>query len=215
MIQTIDLKQFCGRRYQVPFTIDGWDYATDGIICVRVPSTEPVPFLDFIPPSAHQLGWDKDLGKTWYFLPDLNTLPAGCESHPLCSECDGEGFTPAYRSCPDCNGWGEVSFIVGRHEYTPDCQECDGEGRLVDYSSPKVECPECCEGRPTLSLWGCAFAAKYLKKIAALPKVTACISDWDTVFDKTDGKTEKSKSPLLHFQFDGGEGFLMPLQSSK
>ena len=40
----IDLKRFCSPAmgfYPEPFAYGGWLYATDGRICVRVPTTEP------------------------------------------------------------------------------------------------------------------------------------------------------------------------------
>ncbi len=61
-----------------------------------------------------------------------------------CDACDGNGYPPDsnVRSCPECNGRGQVTQIkqtpLGRVQQTQTCRRCGGEGDIYDES-----CGEC------------------------------------------------------------------------
>lgn len=65
--------------------------------------------------------------------------------HLACDVCDGNGAAngTAYKSCPTCNGSGEIRREAGgafyRHVVVDTCPTCQGEGRIISQSCNKCE----------------------------------------------------------------------------
>lgn len=109
----IDLQKFCGndwfRSYlHKPFSKDGFTWATNGHVIVRVPLVEGVEPLSSKQPlnvDATIAGLDDAI----FFAPSFN-LPPEKELHDIeCPSCDGRGRA---HECPDCECI---------------CEDCDGK----------------------------------------------------------------------------------------
>lgn len=65
--------------------------------------------------------------------------------HLACDVCDGNGAASgtAYKSCPTCNGSGEIRREAGgafyRHVVVDTCPTCQGEGRIISQACNKCE----------------------------------------------------------------------------
>lgn len=58
--------------------------------------------------------------------------------HEVCAACGGSGSgSGAETSCPQCNGTGNVTQMVGAMKFSLGCQRCGGSGKL------KSACPAC------------------------------------------------------------------------
>lgn len=201
-LSTSDLQRFCAgkndiRDYlQTPWRHNGFIYATNGHWCVRtsddgrddlgVPGKQP---------NAEKLfNLHSRAPGTFLTLPEISSK----RDLGLCSTCEGRGVTRTSDcdDCDDCEGKGH--FFHGRHEY--ECQECEQSGRVGDSSAPEAPC-ERCEGTGEdihigIDVFTGHFAAHYVRRIAELPGVTASVDP-------------DSSLPMV-FQFDGGQGLLMP-----
>lgn len=107
----IDLQQFCGddpsREYlHKPFSRDGFTYATNGHIMVRVTLRPDVPDVD---KKFNQNKPLEGVETATFFRPAFDLPPAPTETGP-CKTCDGRGWD---HDCPDCQ-------CV--------CQVCKGQG---------------------------------------------------------------------------------------
>lgn len=114
----IDLQKFCGEdetfgssaRYifTQPFTKNGWTYATDGRICIRIPTgdtnTEP-------PPQREGESFQRQ-------FPPCDDLFKPVKE-PISNPWPTTGMVRAVEVCPQCDGEG----VVG-------CEEC-GEKRCL------------------------------------------------------------------------------------
>ena len=187
-MSTIDIQSFCAkddiRSYlMTPFVIDGYTYASNGHIIVRVPGGEPDPGQTLPEPVRQAV---LKMFATEYT--DYEPLP---EIPPpqLCSECAGTGEVEEYE-CEDCDGHGE--FTHGNHEYC--CKECDGSGKV-----PGGECPKygCWSGqmRQPIRVGPAFIDGRYLRLIAALPNARIRVV---------------GPEAAAAFLFDGGEGRVMP-----
>jgi hypothetical protein len=114
---SVDLDLFCnpqerepGRDLSVPFSLNGYTYATDGAICVRVPRRPDIPENKDAPNAEARLSWDFSRVK-FGPLPKLKTLP------DKCGWCLGRGYQ---HNCPDCRC---------------ECEHCNGFGKFA----PKVQ----------------------------------------------------------------------------
>jgi hypothetical protein len=117
----IDLKKFCStdftRLYLMkPFTIGNWTYATNGHICVRVPTMPewPGPENEIKAPElfAAPVTEFRPLPKIEFPPPDEDDE---------CESCDGRG---SEHECPDC-------LCI--------CKQCNGTGKEPPYSDVSVE----------------------------------------------------------------------------
>lgn len=106
MITATDLKPFCSDETRpsisLPFHEDGWTYATDGRIIIRVPKREDITEVPDRPPvvSKTALKFNHDEISGWEPLPE-NIPPLhketcracgnGTDSRDYCDECEGEG----------------------------------------------------------------------------------------------------------------------------
>lgn len=110
---TIDLQQFCGtdetRPYLMkPFSRDGFTWATNGHILVRVRARPDVPDMD------QKLGLEKQFGgydTATFFKPNLKLPPAPAEFGD-CPACSARGYV---HDCPHCGC---------------ECPKCEGRGNL-------------------------------------------------------------------------------------
>jgi hypothetical protein len=195
----IDLKRFCAnesdpRAYlREPWAHNGYVYATNGHIVVRIPAPESAGVVAEHKAAATAEG-------LFAIFPAIEgaELPPFTLGEP-CHFCEGSGIAYA-TDCPDCDG--EGLFTHGAHDY--DCKECDGEGFVDADKIPenKTVC-HACYGRgykakrvPVGALGG-GFDATYLSWIAALPGALFAAR----------GPEESGR-----FTFDGGEGLLMPMK---
>lgn len=106
-----------------PWMLDGYLYATDGRVCVRM--KRDAPNSDKSPVDVKSLPWDKSL---------YTNTPIPLPSHidpPLpikhCEECEGEGEVVDV-ICKECNGSGNIECDLGHTHY---CGECDGQGKTT------------------------------------------------------------------------------------
>lgn len=196
MISEELLRSFCSRdpsRFILmdPFTLaDGWTYATDGMVVIRVKGFEFKPGKDVTPPRVDKLQEWSSVPRT--VVVDLPELPP--PQRVACAECSGTG---KLEFCRECNGRGVLECDMGHeHECTgcngktapkPDakCFECDGTGRVEAPAVPVRV------GRMLL-------ADVYLRKLAALPGLQ--------LFDN--GGTPSG----AYFMFEGGEGIVMGMR---
>jgi hypothetical protein len=119
----IDLRAFCGTResrYSInePWVSKGFEYATDGQICVRVPTSRPEKGLADgrpAPPAA-------DVFKGPFHGADVSLpWPAG----------------PYEAECPDCLGLGIKICCSCGHE--DECPLCKGYGRYaLEFDGMKI-----------------------------------------------------------------------------
>jgi len=209
VLTPIKLERYCAtvddtrEHLKKPFRVGDWVYATNGHICIRVPSADfEADVLDEsqrINQTAPAL-FDKWLTEATYSpLPELAALES-------CYSCSGKGWHWAYR----CEGCTDGEFVHRGHTYA--CQECENEpcfmaGWITRYreadrqpTDVKRECAMCggrgfAEG--SVELNGIPFELGYVHWAARLP---------GALF-KTAGKEDPAA-----FRWDGGEALLMPLR---
>jgi hypothetical protein len=202
-----DLQKFCSTNetrptLHHPFNKQGFTYATDARIMVKVPLIEGT--LD-VPGSPSMEVLDANIPKE-EGIP-VEYPPAWESFEPdiaVCSTCKGTG---AIRECRACEGSGETTCPHCDHEAT--CDECRGRGHWsVEPLSPQSELCEHCEGKGkienTLAVSlnrGLMFVDfRLLQKVHTLPNVKAFIC-------------QSPKVNLVHFTFKGGEGVVMLLSN--
>jgi hypothetical protein len=120
-MNTIDLTPFCSvdetrMAINTPFVLNGWKYATDGRVCVRIKTYEPDDSNEpYKRPKASDLFKGFNVGGLESFeIPDLK----GVEM----LECD------------ECNGAGSVTCNYG-HEH--ECDMCEG-GTVEKWSNQHI-----------------------------------------------------------------------------
>lgn len=181
----IDLAPFCdpeNTRYalDVPFVIAGWKYASDGRVCVRIPTKEQ----DTQAPEGKKLvKADQLFSKIGgvVFQPWPNAPIQRCNG--TCVFCFGDGKYP-YWKCPKCEGHGFID--------TKECKKCDGEGTDGEkcFNCSGVGHGLFCCHQDVL---GIDVSYRYLRLIEKLPgELTAA----------------KYEEHSIAFQFEGGEGLI-------
>lgn len=191
----IDLQPFCSDasakrpHLEQPWSRDGFTYATDGRILLRVsredypaPENDKAPNTDVVGPYNHS-----EL-RYWIPVPELPEPEVRA-----CTLCDGTGKT---RKCRECSGFGSCECDCG-HEH--DCGYCDGTGRR---NGEDEEC-ECCEAgkittTQTVNVGPALANSEYLRKIRTLPEVAIALP-------------VEEYAPIA-FRFEGGVGYLMPMR---
>lgn len=208
----IDIMKFCSKetsrdKTNKPFTVDGFTYATNGHLIMKVP--EMPEFKDngnSGPGRATTMKeWTADVLE-WFscpVIPEIMDEPCkvcgGIGRAFVCPECDFDGMVELktkfsdYESqqCETCGGHGQVTkeVIDPLKKKFPsvvvdegDCEQCDGSGihRRIDNS---------------VMLGGTAMSDRYLSWIGLLPNCEIGTTGQDTP---------------ARFRFDGGEGLLMP-----
>jgi hypothetical protein len=188
MSNTIQWERFCGRYIKAPWVKSGHRYATEGHICIRVPTTE-VDTVELERPGtavkALALPWTPT-AEPWQPWPEPNYIIKDAE----CPECKGNG--DRYRlKCAICNGTGKCKCSECGDEH--DCSKCYGNGVLLGPDCPhcngKGKCPQPVETMVGKHLIGYAIN----EAIMSLP-----------------GPIEWQDNPggLVRFRFAGGEGLV-------
>lgn len=159
-----DITRFCAiNSYRgwmnKPFRREGFLYATNGHIAVRMPNDALV-----------DVGEGDESGKvialfekceqaeyTWVAVPRV-------KASKNCTHCDGAGKTS---ECPDCDGKGE--FEHGMYDYQ--CQRCDGAGAVPPIIGARAYTCEACSGsgihwHDGADVAHAHYAKKYLHLIA-------------------------------------------------
>lgn len=200
-MNAINLQRFCAiddirTHLMQPWHFDGWVYASNGHIAVRVPYTGDASIPDAT--SRHPKTIPGLFAKWCSDGADYAPMPALPEGK-VCEACGGHGFFPAVK-CLSCNGEGVIVYAA--YEY--DCKACDRdlieEGWRTTEGEPEAMkvCLKCW-GRKLemhkVPLGGAEFELAYLLWLAELPGVTF----------RTNGTTGAAG-----FKFDGGEALLMP-----
>lgn len=197
------LQKFCATdplhtALQRPYKDGKWTCATDGRIAIRTAADLGVtetggPSLNVVlPPSSAsmtlaEVDWDDVRAKNLEWN--------------QCKGCEGSGYVV---DCPECDGLGEEICESCGHE--EDCDKCNGSGLLPWKNDPPEERKVCeaCGGQKgafvqtpyRCNSHGLHADLKYLKLIAELPAPRLYYKD--------------SRS-AMRFEYDGGEGALMPL----
>lgn len=189
---TIDLQSFCAKddihSYMLePFVIDGFTYATNRHIVVRVPGGEARPDQSLPDRTVAAV---RKLFATEHT--DFQSLPEIPEPE-TCPDCEGTGRIEE-GECPDCGGLGE--FTHGNHDY--ECKECDGTGEVHSVDCSNRDCNDGVLFQP-MQIGAAKFQVCYLFLISKLPNARISVpNDRDAAA----------------FTFDGGEGRLMPCRES-
>lgn len=202
-MNTETLKKFCypdnmRPNLMEPFSRDGYTWASDGRIMIRVPEIPGAvghkkapdpwtawlkkPLEEYIPAELPQ-GWQEM--EVEYF--ECQTCQGTGQVY-ICPECEGEGVAKckccgSENDCKTCEGAFFVSAEQGGRPVR--CEDCNGE--------------TCRRKRTPVRLPGsdCIIDLFYLKLVMELPGARLF----------RDG----SHDPLC-FTFDGGEGVLMPIR---
>lgn len=188
------MKKFCSEKiknFVEPWTRDGFTYATNGHILIRVPALPDVPDNPGAPGISKTFAMFNISEESF----DIPVLPA--PQYSVCEECEGKGkgFT-----CPECDGRGVVLWETNRHEYEADCLECDGDG-IVNGNCPG------CGGtgkrieRFGFKINGVSFDRDCLALLKNLPEIKIYPQPINT---KVYSQSASS------FTFDGGDGLIMP-----
>jgi len=189
---TVDLKPFCGTsgpRYQLdqPWLKNGWVYATDTRIAVRVPPRLGIELgpdvTEFKRPDMEKVAGNP-FGQ--FPLVDAVPLPDVPVSKPVkCLKCTGTGKV---FDCPECEGSGEVEWEgdYSSHTYTSECYFCDGRGSVSEKKRRQAarleeagdQCPDCegsgekSDDMERIPMLGVGVATCYYRKLRALGDVT-------------------------------------------
>jgi hypothetical protein len=173
-----------------PILRDGWVYATNGHIMVRVPWAEDIDAVESAIPKGMSFLLDTNRRDTYVEFPAIPPAEA-------CASCSG--FGSAYK-CPNCGRTGE--FCRGDEEYQ--CKRCAGSGQVDAGDEANVVPCDACEGTgkwlyQPVQVGGTRFARRYMDLIGSLPGVKFAphpISEYAPAY----------------FVFDGGEGLLMSMR---
>lgn len=191
------LKMFCSRdecrvNINTPFNHNGFTYATNGVILVRVPLIKKYQ-RDMYPDKVEKclfggLLHDDD----FVCLPDITQAV----NFHRCDNCEGKGRD--YK-CTDCNGRKYVILESNSGiEYEFECKMCYGKGYIPG------ECEEC-------SGFGVLPEKRH---VMVGSKLLGCINLY--ILGKLPGckiATEKPEGlQPIPFIFDGGDGIIMPLR---
>lgn len=192
-----DLQPFCSEselrpNIQKPWSRDGFTYATDGRVLVRVSSDDiPTSENEAAPNALTVAAFDHDSLETeWLPTPDI--------PDPVFSECRKCKGTGKSAKCRNCQGDGRCECNCG-HEH--DCGDCEGTG----YQGLAETCDNCENGKieetQRVAVGEAVVNAHYLRKIATLPNPEfARPAEWD--------------KPIA-FRFTGGVGYLMPMSKQE
>jgi hypothetical protein len=141
----IDLTNFCDPNragLTHPFSINGFTYASNGRIMVRVPRRPDVPENPQAPVRAAALFEQFSDHKRYRKLPTIDLVePYEWDETITCEFCDGSG---KQHSCPNCSC---------------KCPSCDGAGSRIETRWQ------------TTSIGRASFESKYIAWLQALPEL--------------------------------------------
>lgn len=192
----IDLTKFIDPNHhllsEAPWNLNGWTYACQGNICIRVPTTEADTILDGkYKKQAEALfnGIDAEHCIPW---PNNDSVSY---RYGKCNACDGKGYED-WKKCQKCQGEGEINCPTCEHDMT--CDKCNGHA-----GSGTVACPQCvgkksCRQVHHRVVDGKWISGKFDRLIVELPNVRY-----------QPGTMEGNP---VQFAFDGGEGVVMPMR---
>ncbi|HLA29286.1 MAG TPA: hypothetical protein VJZ49_15475 [Syntrophales bacterium] len=146
-IETIKQFCFCGKDetwppLMKPWQRDGYIYASDGEVMIRVPAggvNDPVEDEPKAPSGAFVFD-ATPIPPTFYPIPDIEPPAEQPREKEACERCSGEGFG----ECPTC---GQVA----------PCGECEGTGKVTPKRNVK-----------RITIGGRDFAAAKLYRIKTL-----------------------------------------------
>ena len=222
-----DLTTFCqtwGELSQ-PFQTNGFVYATDRHLAVRIPVEHfegPLPENGTRNVARYAESLDKCFNadpRDQYSSYTLHNFDYDLGEEP-CTHCEGEGKLYA---CDECGGKGEVYHSTNYHDYENECESCNGKGyfaksqweeefwrKIIDQGDT-VECEECGgtglqKGNPNIYIGELIFQGKLLKKFMQF--------EGAVVFTKTPTSVSSIHKPAL-IKWSKGEGVLMPVLNRK
>lgn len=204
---------------------DGRIYASDGIIMIRVVDGGEWKDADRHP-NGSKFGaqirkmWTNAVRSGMVPWDQAGPLPGGWEgTETTCTHCAGTG-TQISVNCAKCEGSGMKTCPTCEHEN--DCAECEGIGSSVrpptdaddKHGAHAIDCCECDargsifnDGPKIEVMFGHnLFNAKYLSRIAGLPKLSIATEATSTVDGNYRG---------IWFTFDGGDGLIMPMWTGR
>lgn len=210
----IDLQKFCaydGAIFNTVLTVpvydNGFTYATNGHLCVRIPGEHAEP-RTVAYPNVEKLFTENPPSGKWQ-------EPPQCEvQYNRCSRCGGVGKATI---CPDCDGDGVLYFYAehSKREYEFNCKECEEEGYLPDEDGNK--CGLCGgSGKHVKDLWIpypglIAPSGVNVRLISLIKDLPGILMD----AEPKQGERFKNKDFPIPFKFDGGEGLIMPMVDPK
>lgn len=198
----IDLQRFCAkdndeREYlRAPWVADGWVYATNGHLCVRVPAKDRPDITQ----QADKHPKPAALFDKWFAGDEPFLVFPPLPDTEKCRACDGDGWHCAAK-CPQCD---DGAFDRMGHTYQ--CLNCEGSFVKSGWmhvedgeTETRLAC-EVCFGRgadaATHKIGECAFELVYLHWMASLPQARIRLNE-----------PEKDPAAIL---FDGGQALVMP-----
>lgn len=198
----MDLQKFCSTdltrvNINKPFSRGEYTYATNGHILVRIARIGDIgeqEKSDKFKPTEPETLFAAVKDYPYHPIPDI-PVPLSKD----CFKCAGTGKT---KTCPECDGDGEVHFSTRWNDYTCECESCNGDGLLVNGKGPDQTCDKC-DGSGKIietknyEASGRLYNGLYLSWLKELP---------DCVLAAAEG-TEPG-----HFKFTGGDGLIMPLR---
>lgn len=183
-----------------PFKLGDYSYHTNGYICIRTELDDKHQELELterngkIVDRISKLFSARDFYSNEFIqLPELEDM-----TFEPCKHCNGVGKLD---TCPECEGWCEVTARTEFNEYEVPCKTCDETGKVK--SEQATENCDWCNGtgkitsnyNEPVSCCGQHMSLGLAHKIADLP-------DLKVGFEKG----------MYVFKFNGGEGVLMPLR---
>jgi len=190
MLNLSDFCNECWPRTAKPWFEDGYVYASDGRIIVKVPAADYPAATTTSKVSAAEV-----VARFWPDKPyTLEPMPAiAANTMQKCPDCEGHGTT--YVQCTDCDGTGTCMCDNCGNEH--ECKTCNGKGFV--YSSTE-QCTHCTgTGKRLLPVdqlvCDTLIACKHVQQITTLPNV----------------QVTKGKHNSLFFEFDGGCGLVTGL----
>ena len=184
------LEGFCSvyaERIATPWNKDGFTFATDGYILIRVPLMAGVPERINHPEDVNLIAENPEPTGGFIHLPSLESMGV-----TICPRCKGN--PPDSEKCPECEGRCEVELSNSHSDYTVECKSCEGEG--------EVDGCKRCKGigylmkEDRVEIAGCKYQT--INLIAFSRHLPNC----------SIAPGGKGKASWIHF--DGGDGLIMP-----
>jgi hypothetical protein len=182
------LQTFCHNDPELslakPWTKDGFTYASNGSILVRVPALPEDPGGRGVGPNAlyDHAGPIPEDG--WIDVPGLPE-PA------ICLSCKGNPGVSS--TCPECDGDGEVELSNVYSHYTCDCKTCDGSGEVEGCS--KCHGSGMAKEMTFIQIGSRRYKVAVIRMITTLPKA----------------QIAPTNENITWVRFDGGDALVMPL----
>jgi len=201
MISNQQLLSFCEQKgsgrdaLSLPFSCDGYTFATDGHICIRVALDTCVVSHPEAPKTMDKIFITCEDESKYINIPEIEGVSLCVD----CSSCEGKGKISV---CPECEGSGEVHFENDYNEYECDCDSCFGTGRYKGSKAASEDCEDCNgTGKITKDI-GIDIGTRHVT--ARLLGIIKNLPSAKIAPEATDGFKP------IPFKFDGGCGILLP-----